>query len=463
MSSLVQAEQQVNNITQYESQQLFKSGNDNTFLQDFHDLIKTDNHLEQGVTPYRKVSITMGALLVFNTFLLFFALYLARRLYKLLRLSDLMMLQTIVFINMIIVIKEVYLVLYILDRNNGEVEISGMVFNIMLLYGNNFYLMAFALTSSKWINFQIMAETQRANDRQQYELRTKKLRYYTNLTNIFICIMCAIILVLMIVYEKSPQKYDMVYSTFLIASFSMGLISLAVVTRKLIVVLRKYYPEFYYQERKFVLSMTLILIISMSCKVLFGIYRLTIPDLGKFFRDSELNDDWNSPLYYIIGFCVSEFLPVTSLLLSFWYGLTRRNKVIKSRKYSNPQSSSGTDTFWDNEASDDEDYFSENPFGIGKDAHINTKIDWRRKTDDDGLTQAKTPPDHQERFLTVSSNGAQFKGPSKNSIHNYQKDLRISGGITNQQLHSRGNSQFNNYGGTTQSFFNRQSANSINE
>lgn len=74
----------------------------------------------------------------------------------------------------------------------------------------------------------------------------------------------------------------------------------------------------------------------MSCKVLFGIYRLSIPNISKFFSESELNDDWNSPLYWIIGFSLSEFLPVTALLLSFWYGLTRRNKVIKSRRYSNP-------------------------------------------------------------------------------------------------------------------------------
>lgn len=139
------------------------------------------------------------------------------------------------------------------------------------------------------------------------------------------------------------------YSAFLIGGFGVGLFILAIVTRKLVLVLRQYYPDFYYQEKKFILSMTIILIISMTCKVLFGIYRFTIPNLGSFFADSELADDWASPLYFIIGFTISEFLPVTALLLTFWYGLTRRNKVIKSRKYSNPQSDSyeDTDNFWE--------------------------------------------------------------------------------------------------------------------
>ncbi len=82
--------------------------------------------------------------------------------------------------------------------------------------------------------------------------------------------------------------------------------------------------------------MTMILLVAMGSKVGFGVWRLTFDDLHAFFLKSEMNDDWGSPLYWIIGFSLSEFLPVTALLLSFWYGLTRRNKVIKSRKFSNP-------------------------------------------------------------------------------------------------------------------------------
>ena len=126
--------------------------------------------------------------------------------------------------------------------------------------------------------------------------------------------------------------------------------------------------------------MTIILLISMTSKVLFGIYRFTIPNLSTFFYDSELADDWASPLYFIIAFSTSEFLPVTALLLTFWYGLTRRNKVIKSRKFSKRHSNSikDTDHFLETNNSDDED-FTYNPFGIGINASIHF-LDQRRET-----------------------------------------------------------------------------------
>ena len=82
--------------------------------------------------------------------------------------------------------------------------------------------------------------------------------------------------------------------------------------------------------------MNVILLIAMVAKVIFGIYRFSVTSVKNFFEDSEEKDNWNSPLYFILGFVISEYLPVSSLLYTFWYGLTRRNKVIKSRKYSNP-------------------------------------------------------------------------------------------------------------------------------
>lgn len=130
--------------------------------------------------------------------------------------------------------------------------------------------------------------------------------------------------------------------------------------------------------------MTIILLFAMSSKVAFGIYRLCIEDLNKFFTESELHDDWRSPLYWIIGFSLSEFLPVTALLLSFWYGLTRRNKVIRSRKYSNPQSSTSdkSSSFWDERSSMDDDFYTENPFGIGKQTKITVLNTQPRSTED---------------------------------------------------------------------------------
>lgn len=79
-------------------------------------------------------------------------------------------------------------------------------------------------------------------------------------------------------------------------------------------------------------------------------------------------DDWKSPLFRSVDFCVTEFMPVTALLLSFWYGLFRRNKVIRSRKYStggNVESLDKSPQFFDYEDADDDEQYSNNPFGIG--------------------------------------------------------------------------------------------------
>ncbi|CDW80223.1 UNKNOWN [Stylonychia lemnae] len=344
-------------------------------------------------TPFRKIRYTMAALLIINTIIFISAIYLTYRLFKLLKCSDFVMLQTILFIDMIVILKEIYLILYIAARQGHDILISNLFFNILLLFGNNFFLMAFVLTSSKWVNFQIIAQSQISGDRLYYEENIVRLKKGTQIANVIITLICMGLMILMMTSDKKSGgfDYEKVYSAFLVGSFSLGLIMLAIVTRKLIVTLRSYYPEFYYEERKYILSMTLILLIAMSAKVVFGIYRFTIPNITYFFIDSERKDDWDSPTYFILGFTISEYLPVTSLLSTFWYGLTRRNKVIKSRKYSNPQSSEYTSSFFgDEEEDEDDDIYSQNPFGIGKTAKIQPISMSRRVTDDENLLTQKT-------------------------------------------------------------------------
>ena len=168
--------------------------------------------------------------------------------------------------------------------------------------------------------------------------------------------------------------------------------------------------------------MTMILLIAMGSKVGFGLYRFTIDDVTKFFNESEHNDDWNSPLYWLIGFSLSEFLPVIAILLSFWYGLTRRNKVIKSRKFSNPQSSnSERGSFWDEENDTDEDYYSQNPF-MGQITNMKGLMPHTRSTEDF----------KKNRFLNrITSKLSIFSGPqSKNST--VSPSGMVSGRITNR-------------------------------
>lgn len=108
-----------------------------------------------------------------------------------------------------------------------------------------------------------------------------------------------------------------------------------IVARKLVTVLRRHYSQFYYQERKLILTMIIILIIAMCCKMLIGSFRFYMGgDINSFFLESERLDDMYSPGFWLINFIIAEFIPVSALLLSFWYGLSRRNKIIRSRKYS---------------------------------------------------------------------------------------------------------------------------------
>jgi hypothetical protein len=51
---------------------------------------------------------------------------------------------------MVSILKEAYLPLYIAPRTSSDIEVPWYVYNIMLLYGNNFFIMAFVLTSAKW-------------------------------------------------------------------------------------------------------------------------------------------------------------------------------------------------------------------------------------------------------------------------------------------------------------------------
>ena len=84
----------------------------------------------------------------------------------------------------------------------------------------------------------------------------------------------------------------------MVTLYGIGLISLSIVGRNLIVVLRTHYPEFYFQERKMILSMIIILIVAMIFKVIFGSIRIYLSDrVEEFFRDSEANDDWISPTW----------------------------------------------------------------------------------------------------------------------------------------------------------------------
>ena len=115
--------------------------------------------------------------------------------------------------------------------------------------------------------------------------------------------------------------------------------------------------------------MIFILILALICKMFLGAFRLYMGNwTDDFLKESEAKDDWRAPGFWLINFIIGEFIPVSALLMSFWYGLSRRSKVIRSRKYStfekNRDANQGADKspmLFD--IDEDEDY-SNNPFGI---------------------------------------------------------------------------------------------------
>lgn len=161
----------------------------------------------------------------------------------------------------------------------------------------------------------------------------------------------------------------MIFAYFSIVLYSLGLISLSIVTYNLMKVLKIHYPEFYYQERRMILTMVIVLMISMLGKLGFGAYRVVLgSQINEFLEESEIRDDWISPTFWSLNFTITELAPVSALILSFWYGLMRRNKVIRSRKYStaasNAQSLDKSPNLLITEANDDDEFHGYNPFGI---------------------------------------------------------------------------------------------------
>eukprot|EP00347_Sterkiella_histriomuscorum_P004456 403360394 len=288
-------------------------------------------------------------------------------LYKLLRFTDLTMLQTILFTFLSSMTKELYMAMYItsIDHNAFADE---YIYYVTLVFNNTFFMMAFVLTFSKWLNFQIMAQSQVNKDRDQYQKKTKVLHKITTNINIGLFVVCLLISALIIGFHHSSfgHYYDVIYAYFSVVLYTCGLISITIVTYNLMTVLKTHYPEFYYQERKMILVMVFVLIAAMMGKLAFGSYRIYLgSDIGNFLDQSEQRDDWISPTFWTVNFCVTEFAPVCAILLSFWYGLFRRNKVIRSRKYSSNNEIEQLDrspSMFDN---DDDEYFSYNPFGMG--------------------------------------------------------------------------------------------------
>lgn len=75
--------------------------------------------------------------------------------------------------------------------------------------------------------------------------------------------------------------------------------------------------------------MVITLIFSLICKLGFSTYRLvSLADLYDSILASYEKDTYFFSLYESLSFLLTDFIPNIALIISFWYGFTRKNNVL---------------------------------------------------------------------------------------------------------------------------------------
>lgn len=97
------------------------------------------------------------------------------------------------------------------------------------------------------------------------------------------------------------RDHDLTYVTFAIFSvavYTVALVFFSVISRNLIVVLRKYYPEFYYPEKRTLITLITLIIISLCCKLGFGSICIYFGySIDSLIIESELKDDYFAVIF----------------------------------------------------------------------------------------------------------------------------------------------------------------------
>lgn len=141
--------------------------------------------------------------------------------------------------------------------------------------------MAFIITFSGWVKFLFLAHAQ-LKARQNpaaYNRSVKRLNAGFNVLNLLIFCFGFLLMILMLANTGLGHEYLMVYNTFLVAIYSLGLLCLLFVGTRLVVLLRRHFPAFYLTERKLILSIMIIFGVSMLTKIVFLSLRLSFGDL----------------------------------------------------------------------------------------------------------------------------------------------------------------------------------------
>lgn len=126
---------------------------------------------------------------------------------------------------------------------------------------------------------------------------------------------------------------DQTFRNFLIAVFVTSALGNQLVCFTLCRTLKKYFPTFYKKERFFIIGITVIMNISMLGRLTTLWWRNSI---GSEFNDmldkGAAEDTWGMPLYFLGHFFVIDFLSSGTLLVSFAFGLSKKQRFLNKRQ-----------------------------------------------------------------------------------------------------------------------------------
>ena len=97
-----------------------------------------------------KLEITMWVLFALNTLLLLISIFQNYKVIRLIKCTDTLMVQTTIYITLSLAFTEIYMIRYTLANHDIYIFEHEYSMYILLLFSDNFYLLAVVLTLGKW-------------------------------------------------------------------------------------------------------------------------------------------------------------------------------------------------------------------------------------------------------------------------------------------------------------------------
>jgi archaellum biogenesis protein FlaJ (TadC family) len=132
-----------------------------------------------------------------------------------------------------------------------------------------FSALALIFHLAQWIGFQIVTEAQVKGDYGHYKDQIRRRNIYLAIVTSIVFIMMLTIIVLLVYFKE----FGYVFRYYMAVVFVITGLGIAIVCYKLCKILKIYYPEFYQKEKRFIIGLTFILIISVCCRIASMMFR----------------------------------------------------------------------------------------------------------------------------------------------------------------------------------------------